>query len=221
MIKSFNHNDVHLSCLPNDIRCVNTDLGRFYFIEPGEEYPSITTVLKKETKPYGITAWENKVGKEEAKRILDESVVRGNVVHKMCELSINNAFSRINDLNCYSSYVTAAAEFDKSGSVNIDYDLFNNICDEFFMPIIRTLDRIDNVCAVEKCIYSSSLRIAGKVDCIAEFDGKLSVIDFKTKGKRVKKEWVRDYFMQCAGYGDVGGSDKCSDRAACAGCCKS
>jgi genome maintenance exonuclease 1 len=62
------------------------------------------------------------------------------------------------------------------------------------------LDRINNIHAQEIALYSDHLRLAGRVDCIAEFDGKLSVIDFKTSGKPKKKEWITNYFAQAAAY---------------------
>ena len=62
------------------------------------------------------------------------------------------------------------------------------------------LNRIDNILCQETALYSTELGIAGSVDCIAEFDGELSVIDFKTSAKPKKREWIEDYFVQCAAY---------------------
>ena len=66
-----------------------------------------------------------------------------------------------------------------------------------FQPI---LERIDNIHAQEIALYSDHLRLAGRVDCIGEFDGKLSVIDFKTSTKEKKEEWVENYFIQTSAY---------------------
>ena len=61
-------------------------------------------------------------------------------------------------------------------------------------------DRIDNIHFQEAPLYSHEFGIAGRVDCIAEFDGVLSIIDFKTSAKRKKKEWIESYFVQETGY---------------------
>lgn len=70
-----------------------------------------------------------------------------------------------------------------------------------FKPLQPILDEyVDNIHALEAPLWSSHLRVAGTVDCIAEFSGKLSVIDFKTSNKPKKEEWIENYFMQCAAY---------------------
>ena len=62
------------------------------------------------------------------------------------------------------------------------------------------IDRIDNVHCLEQFLFSEHLRLAGQVDCIAEFDGRLSIIDFKTSAKLKRKSYIKNYFAQCAGY---------------------
>ena len=66
-----------------------------------------------------------------------------------------------------------------------------------FRPL---LDRIDNIHGQEVALYSDHLRLAGRVDCIAEYNGKLSIIDFKTAAKPKRKEWIDNYFAQAAAY---------------------
>ena len=63
-----------------------------------------------------------------------------------------------------------------------------------------TLDRIDNISYIETMLYSTNIGLAGQVDCIAEFDGVPSIIDFKTSSKMKKEEWIEDYFLQCTAY---------------------
>ena len=62
------------------------------------------------------------------------------------------------------------------------------------------LDQINNIRLVEEIMYSPNLTIAGQVDCVGEFNGKLSVIDFKTANKERIEEWVDNYFLQCTAY---------------------
>ena len=59
---------------------------------------------------------------------------------------------------------------------------------------------IGTIYAQECPLYSKHLGVAGRVDCVAEFDGKLSIIDFKTSLKPKKKEWISKYFMQETAY---------------------
>jgi genome maintenance exonuclease 1 len=70
-----------------------------------------------------------------------------------------------------------------------------------FKSIQPTLDKyVNNIHALEVPLYSNHLKVAGRVDCIAEFDGKLAVIDFKTASKPKEEKWILNYFMQCAAY---------------------
>ena len=70
-----------------------------------------------------------------------------------------------------------------------------------FLDLKKIIDeRLDNLWFQEEFLYSDKLRCAGQVDCIAEFDGQLSIIDFKTSLKPKKEEWVENYFIQTAFY---------------------
>ena len=62
------------------------------------------------------------------------------------------------------------------------------------------LNNIDNIHGLEKPLYSEYLGIAGTVDCIAEYNNELAIIDFKTSKKPKKREWIEGYFVQCAAY---------------------
>lgn len=72
---------------------------------------------------------------------------------------------------------------------------------ELFNKLKKAADAsIDNIKVVEGQMWSDYLRVAGTVDCIAEYNGRLAVIDWKTSAKEKKKEWVDNYFMQAAAY---------------------
>lgn len=153
------------------IKQVNLENKRLYETAMGNKYPSITTVLSEHNKQV-IMDWRRKVGAENANRIASAAARRGTKVHAIIESYLKNEDAPIED--------------------KLDLDRFFSL--EPF------LDCIDNIHIQEKGLYSDHLRIAGTVDCIAEYNGKLSVIDFKTSSKPKKKEWIDNYFMQCAAY---------------------
>jgi CRISPR/Cas system-associated exonuclease Cas4 (RecB family) len=148
-------------------------VGRKYYTETGAAYPSVTTVLGVLSRD-SIKAWRERVGNEEANKISSQAATRGTKIHLLCEKVLDNE------------------EIDTSKLSLLDLEIWNE-----FRPL---LDRIDNIHAQEIALYSDHLRLAGRVDCIAEFDGKLSIIDFKTSKKPKKKEWIENYFAQAAAY---------------------
>lgn len=148
-------------------------VGRKYYTETGAAYPSVTTVLGVLSRD-SIKAWRQRVGNEEANKISGQAATRGTKIHLLCEKVLDNE------------------EIDTSKLSLLDLEIWNE-----FKPL---LNRIDNIHAQEIALYSDHLRLAGRVDCIAEFDGKLSIIDFKTSKKPKKKEWIENYFAQAAAY---------------------
>ena len=149
------------------------DGKRFYVTLDGNAYPSITTILSLQDKP-GLKKWREDVGEKEAKRISQESMRIGTAVHQMCEIYLNNLVVKL----------------DKSEKVI--RDTFNRM--RFL------LGNIDNIVGTEITLYSDLLRVAGTTDCIAEYNGVPSVIDFKTSRKPKKEEWIDDYYMQTFAY---------------------
>jgi genome maintenance exonuclease 1 len=119
-----------------------------------------------------IMEWRKRVGEEVANKISQTASGRGTRIHTLCEQYIDNKVPAFKS--------------------PLDQELFNK-----FKP---TLHRINNVYAQELRMYSDHLRIAGTVDCVAEFDGVLSVIDFKTAKRLKNKEDIENYFMQCSAY---------------------
>ena len=146
---------------------------RVYKTENGDRYPSVTTVLgtrQNLTLRFGGNESVLKL----LIRLVDKLSVRGTKIHGLCEDYINN-----DELN--TEKITFVEEI-----------IFNNM---------KTyINRIDNIHCVEQFLFSEHLRLNGQVDCIAEFDGRLSVIDFKTSAKLKKKSNIKNYFAQCAAY---------------------
>ena len=149
------------------------DGKRFYVTPEGNFYPSITTVLSLQDKP-GLKKWREDVGEKEAKRISQDSMRIGTAVHQMAEFYLSN-------------YIIKLKDEDKK-----IVDTFNRL--RFL------LGNINNIVGNEIALYSDLLRVAGTADCIAEYNGVLSVIDFKTSRKPKKEVWIDDYYMQTFAY---------------------
>ena len=149
--------------------------GKRHYVTPsGELYPSITTVLGELSKA-AIQKWRKRVGETEANKISGKASRRGTKLHSVCEAYIQN---KEEYLNGETPHIV-----------------------ELFKTIEPFLERIDNVHGVELGLYSDHFGVAGRTDLIAEFDGVLSVIDYKTSNRIKKKEWCESYFAQGAFYG--------------------
>ena len=168
----FNHVE-HDIVLPKLTR-KTTEEGRRYFTPDGNAYPSITTVLGVLSKD-GIIEWRKQVGEEEANRISRQAATRGTAVHKLAEDYLDN----LPDWN--------------KGAMPANLASFNDL---------KTIldERLNNIYFQEEFLYSDRLKCAGQVDCIAEFDGQLSIVDFKTSRKPKKEEWITSYFIQASFY---------------------
>jgi len=82
----------------------------------------------------------------------------------------------------------------------LNKELVTESIGEMFNRFTPHLDRISDIVCLEQHLYSNELRVAGQVDCIGNYEGKLSIIDFKTSSKFKRKEWIWDYFMQATAY---------------------
>ena len=166
----------HLASRPEmsfGIRSETINGKRTYVTPDDNVYPSITTVLGELSKA-AIQKWRKRVGETEANKISGKASRRGTSVHSVCE-----------------SYI-------KNEDGYLDGQTPNII--ELFKTIEPFLERVDNIHGVELALYSDHFGVAGRTDLIAEFDGKLSVIDYKTSNRTKKKEWCESYFAQCAFY---------------------
>jgi len=134
----------------------NVDGKRLYETPDGRHYPSVTTITSQMSKK-AIAEWRARVGNAEANRISTQASNRGTSVHKLCE-----------------DYCLNLPMEDNAQPANV----------EMFKSIKKELDaHVDNIHAVEGFLYSNFLRVAGQVDLIAEYKGKLSIIDFKTSNE--------------------------------------
>lgn len=166
----FEHVPVELT----EMNAVTNEKGRRYRTPEGIDLPSITTVLSILSRD-SIMKWRRRVGAEEANRISHRASTRGTAVHAIIEKYINN------EENFKDGYTP---------------DIIGSFLD--LKPILD--GRIGRVYAQEAPLYSNHLGVAGRVDCVADFDGKLSIIDFKTSMKPKRKDWITNYFMQESAY---------------------
>lgn len=147
--------------------------GRTYKT-PAGKFPSVTTVLGILSRD-AIQKWRKRVGEEEANRISRKASARGTAVHQMAEDYLNNKENWRGKANAFEV--------------------------DAFTDLKKVLDQhCDNIWMQEVPLYSARLKMAGRVDCIAEWDGTLSIIDFKTASKPKKWEYIHNYFMQAAFY---------------------
>ena len=170
----FNFIDVDVNEV--DVDPVSKDGVRFYPI-PGADkyYPSVTSVTSFKNAQF-FAEWRRRIGETEANRITARATQRGTAFHSMAE----DHFRGTLDVNKY---------------------LENNpLSVRMFQSAKTTLNRINNIHCLETFLYSHYLGLAGRVDCIAEFDGELAVVDFKTSTKEKSEEHIEHYFVQETAY---------------------
>ena len=146
---------------------------RFYDID-GKAYPSITTVLGIQKKAQ-LQEWRDKIGENVANWEMGRAARRGKATHLLIE-----------------QYIKGLTPSER-GVLPLG----------LFRLIKPYVDQIDNIHCLETIMYSKKLTIAGQVDCIAEYNGKLSVIDFKTANKERQESWIENYFMQTSAYAQM------------------
>ena len=169
----FEHNP---RCFPLDSEAKMVDGKRVYATPDGEYYPSITTVIGNNAKKQaGLAKWRARVGKEKAAAISSRSASRGTKFHSITEDYLNNCL----DITQYNDAPLPVIMFEQTK---------------------KTFDRIGNIYLQEAFLYSKHLEVAGRVDLIAEFDGDLSVIDFKTSAEPKREAYLYDYFVQETAY---------------------
>jgi genome maintenance exonuclease 1 len=156
----------------------NVDGARCYVTPTGEKYASVTTVLSNYKKKE-LMEWRARVGEEKANEISRKATTRGTGVHKAIERHLLN------------EEVDVLRE-----------NMMPNVRN-LFVKMKKELVKINNIHCLESKLFSHELKLAGQVDCVAEYNGVLSVIDFKTSVRLKKKEDIENYFMQGVAYGTM------------------
>ena len=142
---------------------------RLYQLPNGNWVPSITSVTSFYNREVFVN-WRKRVGIEEANRITKKATSRGTDFHEAVQEYLENK--------------------------EVDWDNYQPLTQFMFHHLKPELDKINNIHAIERTLYSEFLGLAGRVDCIAEYDGELAVIDFKTSTKIKPEKWVENYFVQ-------------------------
>ena len=170
----FTHKPVEIP----ELSTKNVNRKRFYVTPEGKLYPSITTVLQRR-KMEGLMEWRKRVGDDVANYVARTAAARGTKVHQMCEDFLNNEFDE----------ETHKKNF-------LPYTLFGQI-----KPVLS--EKVDNIYAQECGLYSDKYKVAGRVDCIGEYNGVPSIIDFKTSTKERNDDWNESYYIQASAYAEM------------------
>ena len=160
----------HIECELPKLKRQNIDGARYYTVN-GRPMVSITSVTSHWNKHIFVD-WRKRIGEAEANRITKRATSRGTATHTLIENHLLNK----------------DVEFDKPSPKML------------FLQAKETLKNINNIYALEESLYSEELGVAGTVDCIAEYNGELSIIDFKTAEKPKPRDWIENYFVQAAAY---------------------
>ena len=142
---------------------------RLYHLPDGQWVPSITSVTSFYNRQIFIN-WRKRVGIEEANRITKKATTRGTDFHEVAQAYLENK--------------------------ELNWDDYRPASKFMFHHAAPYLDKINNIHAIERTLYSEYLGLAGRVDCIGEYEGELAVIDFKTSNKIKPEKWLENYFVQ-------------------------
>jgi genome maintenance exonuclease 1 len=167
----FNHVELDIPQLERE----TIDGVRYYKVPDANEFiklVSITSVTSHRNRQF-FADWRKKVGEEKANQITKRATSRGTDMHTLTEYYLKN--EELPEVQPISNFLFKISK--------------------------EKLNLINNIYALEGSLYSKQLGVAGTVDCIAEYDGELAIIDFKTSAKPKPREWIDHYFVQCMAYG--------------------
>jgi hypothetical protein len=169
----FTHKSVEIP----EVSTKTVNRKRFYLTPEGGIFPSITTVLSVR-KREGLSEWRKRVGDDVANYISRTAANRGTKVHQMVEDFLNNQ------------------EVEKDNRAFLPFCLFQQL-----KPHLEA--NINNIYAQECGLWSDKYQVAGRVDCIAEYNGVPSIIDFKTSRSERSDDWNLDYYIQASAYAEM------------------
>ena len=179
MTVEFNHVPVKLP----ELKTTTINRQRFYITPKENYYPSITTVLSIRKKE-GLIEWRKLVGNNVANYVARTAATRGTKVHHMCEDYLNN------------QHIEWPDKWKRHKKDFLPWCLFDQLRD-------KVLCNISDIYAQECALYSDKYKVAGRVDCIAKYNGVLSIIDFKTSTKERFDDWNENYYIQCSAYAEM------------------
>ena len=156
-----------------ELDCKTTESIRLYNLPSGKWVPSITSITSFYNREIFVK-WRKRVGIEEANRITKRATARGTDFHQVCQDYLENK--------------------------ELVWENYQPTSKFMFYHAKPYLDKINNIHAIERTLYSEYFGLAGRVDCIAEYEGELAIIDFKTSGKIKPEKWLENYFVQETAY---------------------
>ena len=168
---NFNHIPVNFT----QSELLEKDDGHYYQTPSGVIYPSITTMLQKtqsKEKQQSLQNWKEQ--EIAADYITQEAATIGSETHKLIE-----------------NYLNGEDILEK----------FRLLSEAHFTNLLPFVNKINDIHGIELRLYSDKMKLAGTSDCIAKYDGKLSIIDYKTKRSNQREEWLTDHFIQATSYG--------------------
>jgi genome maintenance exonuclease 1 len=171
IMTKFNHIPVNFT----QSELIEKDDGHYYQTPSGVIYPSITTMLQKtqtKEKQESLQNWRDQ--EIAADYITQQAAVVGSETHKLIENYLNGEEILEN---------------------------FRLLSEAHFNNLLPFVDKINDIHGIELRLYSDKMKLAGTSDCIANYDGKLSIIDYKTKRSNQREEWLTDHFIQATSYG--------------------
>jgi len=169
----FNHIPINFQ----QAELIEQDDAHYYQTPTGDVFPSITTILQKTMsaeKQQGLQNWKDQ--ETAADHITRESAMIGTQTHKLIENHLNGIM-----------------QTDEVRLLSVAH--FNNL--------IPFLQKINDIHGTELRLYSNEMKLAGTSDCIAKYDGELSIIDYKTKRSNQQEEWMADHFIQGTAYSEM------------------
>lgn len=167
----------HISINFQQAQLIEKDDAHYYLTPKGDIFPSITTILQKTMpieKHQSLQNWKEQ--EVAAEYITQESSIVGTQTHKLIE-----------------NYLNGVTQTEDVRLLSVAH--FNNL--------IPFLQKINDIHGTELRLYSDVMKLAGTSDCIAKYDGELSIIDYKTKRSNQQEEWMTDHFIQGTAYSQM------------------
>lgn len=158
-----------------EIEAVYEDGKRYYLTPNGAKYPSVTTVISQKFGTHHLDEWRKRVGEAEANRVSNIAKTRGTAIHNLCE-----------------RYILNDPKYTK-GHMPVNIATFKQI-----QPVLD--EYVGKIYGIEFPLWSETLKTAGRTDLIAEFDGKMSIVDYKTSKRRKEENHILNYFVQATCY---------------------
>ena len=172
-MSQFNHVPINF----DQAQLIEKDDAHYYQTPKGDVFPSITTMLQKTMPAEKLQSLQNwKEQEVAAQYITQESAIIGTQTHKLIE-----------------NYLNGITQTDEARLLSVAH--FNNM--------IPFLQKINDIHGTEIRLYSDIMKLAGTTDCIAKYDGELSIIDYKTKRSHQQEEWMTEHFIQATAYSEM------------------